>query len=139
MSTTKYCNGQALHYNNVLSTFQIERQAYDNIKEEGSDMKVPLVYDKGGDRKNINWVPSFRDYCTTQFEALGPLTYVLRDKSDVPPVADDPLLTNTHYGSSGSMIAELENRLPHTGPIYKQDNSTIYVKLAKRHIMRINY
>lgn len=124
-------NGQGLHYNNVLATYEIERLAYESMKDEGSDMKVPLVQDKDGDRKIINWIPSFHDYCTTLFGAYGPLTYVIRENSDVPDLADDPLLANSHFGSSGSMVAELEKRLPHSGPIYKQDNATIYVKIAE--------
>ena len=123
-------NGQSLHYNNVLSTYEIERKAYESMKDEGSDEKVPLVLDKDGDRKIINWIPSFRDYCTTLFGAYGPISYIIRENSAVPDLVDDPLLADSHFGSSGSMIAELEKRLPHTGPIHKQDNATVYVKIA---------
>lgn len=82
-------NDQALNYNNVLATFEMEHKAYENLKEEGSDMKIPLVLDKDGDHKVINWIPPFHDYCSTLFGAYGPLSFVL---CDVPDVADDPLL-----------------------------------------------
>ena len=41
----------------------------------------------------------------------------------------DPLLPSFYYGESGSLISELESRLPHSGSIFKNDNDTVYVKV----------
>ena len=34
----------------------------------------------------------------------------------------DPLLPSCYYGESRSLIYELESRLAHSGPIFKNDN-----------------
>ena len=39
----------------------------------------------------------------------------------------DPLLPSFDYGDSRSLISELDSRLPHVGPIFKNDNATVYV------------
>lgn len=124
-------NVRSLHFDNVLSDYLLERKAYDALKENTTEGNVPLLLEKDGDRKVINWVPSFRDYCSSIFGALGPLSYILRDESDVPSEADDPLDQNKHFGKAGSLFLELEARLPHDGPIFRQDNGRIYMKIAE--------
>lgn len=121
----------SLHFDNVLSGYKNEREAYNALKENTTEGDVPSLLDKDGDHKVINWVPAFRDYCSSIFGALGPLSYVLRDKSDVPSEADDPLAQNEHFGKSGSLFLELEARLLHDGPIFRQDNGRIYMKIAE--------
>ena len=49
----------------------------------------------------------------------------------MPDEATDPLAPDSYYDASGSMIEELDLRLPHTGPIYKDDNKTVYMLISK--------
>ena len=70
------------------------------------------------------------------FGARGPLSYVLRDSAIVPEVEVDALheddgVVMAYYGSSGSLLAELQKRLPHTGTIYKTDNNSIYIMVEQ--------
>jgi hypothetical protein len=76
-------------------------------------------------------MPLFEDALSRTFGSnKGPLIYVLRDNVDVPTEVDDPLDPNCHYGQSGSMIEELILRLPHSGPIFKDDNKTVFLILV---------
>ena len=59
------------------------------------------------------------------------MVYVLREDPEVPDEIIHPLLPNCYYGESGSLIAELESRLSHSGPIFKNDNATVYVKIEE--------
>lgn len=124
-------DGDSLHYDNILQHFKTERLAYKAMKEDQDEPKVPLVIDKDGDRRIINWVPAFVDHCRMCYGAYGPIAYVLREISAVPPEADDELKENRYYGESGSYVEELIARLPHTGPIYGSDNSRVFVKIAE--------
>ena len=100
--------------------------------------EVPLVNDKDQDRKLIKWAPVFMDCLDRTFGARGPLSYVVRKTVAVPSVMVDTLMTtgdpahvSAHYGSSGSLLAELTARLPHTGTIFKTDNATVYMMIEK--------
>ena len=42
-----------------------------------------------------------------------------------------PLLPSCYYGESVSLIAELESRLSHSGPIFKNYNATVYVNIRE--------
>ena len=59
------------------------------------------------------------------------MVYIVRENGDVPNVGDDPLTANAHYGVSGSMLEELINRLPHAGPIFRDNNKTVFVMISK--------
>jgi hypothetical protein len=59
------------------------------------------------------------------------LIHVLREDPEVPDEVIDPLLPNCYYGESGSLIAELESRLSHSGPIFNNDNATVYMKIEE--------
>jgi len=37
----------------------------------------------------------------------------------------------TYYGESGSLVEELIARLPHNGPIFKNDNATVFQKVEE--------
>ena len=93
--------------------------------------KVPFIVDKDSDRKVIKWSPIFLDCLSRTLGSAGPLSYVLHDNVGVSSEIDDPLLPNTYYGSSGSLFDELTARLPHTGPIYKNDNATVFMLIEK--------
>ena len=121
---------QSMNYANVLSIFKIEHEAYMSLKDD-DEPKVPKINDKDHDRKIIRWAPIFQDCLASTFGSRGPLSYVLRDESNVPAEADDPLAPNCYYGVSGSLLSELEARLPHDGPIYKNDNSSVYMKIEE--------
>ena len=73
----------------------------------------------------------FEDALSRMFGPKGPLIYVLWENANVPDEFSDPLLPNAHYGASGLMIEELILRLPHTGPIYKDNNKTVYMLISK--------
>lgn len=119
-----------MHYVNVLSDFKIDYDAYMLLKKQDSP-DAPLVSDKDKEKRIIKWVPMFEDALSRTFGSKGPLVYVIRDHAAVPDVADDPLDENAHYGSSGSMLEELIKRLPHTGPIFRDDNKTVFMMIAK--------
>jgi hypothetical protein len=55
----------------------------------------------------------------------------VREEATVLAELDDPLDANSYFGASGSLIEELIARLPHTGPIYRNDNATVYLKIEE--------
>ena len=64
--------------------------------------------------------------------------YVLRDVAAVPSEVEDPLqvdptsnVTNSYFGKSGGLHDELTTCLPPSGPIYKYDNATVFLKIEK--------
>ena len=77
--------------------------------------------------------------------AKGPLRYVLRDNSALKIEQEDPLVAHVtanpaqniqgvqgrYYGESGSLVEELIARLPHNGPIFKNDNATVFQKVEE--------
>ena len=63
--------------------------------------------------------------------AKGPLRYVLRDEPIVPLEGNDPLDQNAYYGASEGLAYETVARLPHIGPIYKNDNAAVYQKIEE--------
>lgn len=119
-----------MHYNNILSGFKIDFDAYCTLKKQDAP-DVPLVYDKDKDKKVIKWAPLFLDAMSRTFGAKGPLRYVLREDPDVPPEEEDPLGNNCHYSdAAGSMLEELTRRLSHTGPTYRDDNKTVFMAIS---------
>jgi len=129
-SISRAMNPTNMNYANVLSTFKIEYEAYVSLKDE-DEPKVPKINDKDHDRRIIRWAPIFRDCLASTFGARGPLSYVLRDNVNVPNEIDDPLLPGCYYGESESLLSELEARLSHDGPIYKNDNGSVYMKIEE--------
>jgi len=79
------------------------------------------------------------------YGAKSPLRYGLRDNSAVKTEQEDPLTAHvtenpaqniqsvqgTFYGESGSLVEELIGRLPHYGPIFKNDNATVFQKVEE--------
>ena len=70
------------------------------------------------------------------YGARGPLSHILREKIEVPDEDEDPLGTHptrnyitSYYGRSVSLQEELITRLPHSGPIYCNDNKTVFLKI----------
>ena len=106
-----------MHYVNVIGEFNTEYDTYVLLKKQTSP-EVPLRSDKDEEKKIINWVPLFEDALSRKFESKGPLVYIVHDNSEVPNVGDNTLTENAHYGASGSMLEELINLLPNTGPIF---------------------
>ena len=124
-------SSESLHYDNVLMAFKTERKAYEAMKDDQTEPKVPMLSDKDGDLKVINWIPAFQDHCMMCFGALGPLAYIICEKLEVPPEAEDPLDNTSYYGKSGSLIQELVERVPHSGPIYRADNNRVFMKISE--------
>ena len=120
----------SMHYTQVLSDFKVEWEDYKKL-QEADEPAVPKINDREAERKVIKWVPIFMDVMPRTFGPKGPLSYVLRENSDVPAEADDPLNEESYFGASGSMMDELIKRLPHTGPVYKNDNKTVYMKIEE--------
>ena len=125
-----------MHYTNVLMAFKVEWEAYQVVLDK-DEPKVPKISDRDGDRKIIRWAPIFVNTLFRTYGSKGPLSYVLRDDAAVPDEAIDPLLVNdtgnviSYYGNSGSLLQELVNRLPHEGPIFQNDNSTVFGKIEE--------
>ena len=119
-----------MHYTNVLQMFKIEWETYQDLRDQ-KEPEVPTINDKDSDRKVIKWVPIFLDCLTRTYGIRGPLVYILRNNPEVPDEQDDPLDENSHFGSSGSLHDELISRLTHTGAIYKNDNTSVFLKVEK--------
>ena len=120
-----------MHYVNVLSNFKSDHEGYELLKK-GDSPDTPLVNDKDKEKKIIKWVPLFEDALSRTFGSKGPLSYVIRDTVAVPAEVDDPLEPDAHYSAqNGSMIEELNQRLPHTGSIFRDDNKTVFMMIAK--------
>ena len=60
-----------------------------------------------------------------------PLLYIVRETVAVKPEAENPLENSNAYGSSGSVFDELIERVSHTHPLYKSDNSYVYSLLEE--------
>ena len=131
-----------MHYMNILVNFKVEHEAYEAMRKE-DDPDVPKINDKDGDRKIIRWAPIFLDCIEHHYGAKGPLRYVLRENPTVKSEEEDPLtphvnatqgvqgVQGTYYGESGSLVEELIARLPHDGPIFKNDNATVFQKIEE--------
>ena len=118
------------HYTNILKNFKLEWDTYQDLRKQ-DEPTVPLVTDKDGDRKIIKWVPIFLDCLSRSYGVRGPLVYILRDDPAVPAEASDPLDAQSYFGASGSLHDELVARLSHVGPIYKNDNTSVFMKVEK--------
>ena len=119
-----------MHYANVLKSFKIEWDTYKDLRDQ-DEPSVPLVSEKDGDRKIIKWVPIFIDCLARSYGVRGPLVYILRDDPTVPLEANDPLDAHSCFGISGSLHDELVARLSHIGPIFKNDNTSVFMKVEK--------
>ena len=134
-SINRIINIISMNYERVLNNFKEDYAAYEEMKKQ-DEPTVPLINDKDHDRKIIKWVPVFTDCIDRTFGAQGPLSYVIRSNPRVPNPAVDPLVSTegvvtSYFGSSGSLLAELEKRLPHEGTIYKTDNASVYMMIEK--------
>ena len=121
---------QSMHYRNFLSDFKVEWDAYEDLRTKDYP-NLPKVNDKDQDRKIIRWYPIFLDWISSTYGSRSSLHYVLCDNTEVPGEYYDPLLMNTYYGQSGSLLEEFIKRLPHEGPIFKNDNATVYMMIEK--------
>ena len=133
-----------MHYANILSNFKVEYDAYEVMRNE-DDPSVPKINDRDNDRKIIRWAPIFLDSMEHHYGAKGPLRYVLRENATVLTELEDPLtehvvanpaagtdaVQGTYYGESGSLVEELIARLPHEGPIFRNDNATVFQKIEE--------
>ena len=126
-----------MHYGNVLASFKIDWEAYVELKKDTAPV-APSIMDKDGDKRVIKWAPIFKDCLSRTFGHRGPLSYVLRDDPTVLDEAYDPLkadtttgVINSYFGLSGGLQDELVARLKHTGPIYKQDNASVFLLIEK--------
>jgi hypothetical protein len=117
-----------LHYNNVLTTFKVEYEAYLKLQKEDAPT-VPNVKDTDNERKVIKWAPIFIDCMSRTYRIKGPLAYVLRDTVEVEDEAEDPLQDNNYFGKSGGLQSELISCLTHGDSLYCSDNKTVYLKL----------
>ena len=71
------------------------------------------------------------DCLSRTYGTKGPLGYILRENQEVPDEGEYPLQPNTYFRESGCLHDELIKRLPRTGPIYKHDNATVFLKIEK--------
>ena len=123
-------DGDSLHYANVLQHFKLADEAYEQLKDQDSP-EIPDVKDSDKEKKVIKWAPVFMDCMSRTFGVKGPLAYVLRATVEVKPEAEDPLVANAYYGSSGSLQQELIDRLAHGDALYRSDNKTVYMHIEK--------
>ena len=120
-----------MHYMNVLKNFKMEYDSYIELKN-ADEPSIPKVNDRDNDRKITHWAPAFKRILSSCYGSNGPLSYVLRDDPTVPPEDDDPLGASGYCSdANGSLISELIARLPHNGPIYKNDNEAVFMKIEE--------
>ena len=119
-----------MNYNSVLKNFKVEWDTYQDLRDQDAP-DVPLISDKENDRKFIKWVSVFQDCLARSYGINGPLAYILCDEPAVPADASDPLQANSYFGVSGSLHDELTAQLPHSGPIYKNGNCSVFLKIEK--------
>ena len=108
----------------------MEWETCQNLRDQ-DEPDVPLISDKDGDRKVIKWVPIFLDSLTRTYVIHGPLVYVLCEDPTVPNEFNDPLEHESYFGASVSLHEELMARLVHTGAIYKNDNTSVFMKIER--------
>ena len=122
-----------MHYDKVLSGFKVEYESYKDLKREDAP-KAPFIQDKDRDKRVIKWDPIFKDAFSRIHGSRGPVIYILWSKQDVPSEEEYPLQTDYYLGASGCLYKELVARIPHPGPIYKHDNSSVFmmVEVASR-------
>ena len=121
---------ESMSYNDVLKPFKVEWDTYQDLRDQ-DEPDVPLISDKDNDRKVIKWAPIFLDCLTRSYGIHGPLAYVLREEPVIPTEIEDPMDHDAYYGLSGSLHEELIGRLSHQGPIYKNDNTSVFLKIEK--------
>ena len=126
-----------MHYANILAEFKIEYEAYQDLKSEDAP-KALSINDQEQNCKEIKWAPIFSDCLSRTYGSCGPLIYVLRDEVAVPNEVLNPLqvndttgVVNGYFGKSGCLHDELVVRLPHSGPIYKHNNATVFMMIEK--------
>ena len=120
-----------MHYANVLKDFKMEYDSYVEVKDSNAP-KIPKVNDRDNDRKITHWAPSFRRALSGHYGSHGPLSYILREEAAVPNEVDDPLGAIGYCSDeNGSLISELVARLPHSGPIFKNDNESVFMKIEE--------
>ena len=117
-------------YGNFLSDFKVEWDSYKYWRTQ-DDPKVPKVNYKEPASKIICWDTIFLYFLSSAYGSHGPLRYVMRDNTDVHGEDKGPLLVNTYYGQSGSLLEELIERLPHEVPIFKNNNDTVYMVIEQ--------
>ena len=117
-----------MNYTIVVKPFYVEYESIVKLSEKDKP-DVPVIH------KNlapIRWVESFKDCLYRTFGVRDvPLLYVIRDEVEVKPEADDPLEGSHAYGSSGSVLDELIQRISHTHPLFKSDNASVYSMLEE--------
>ncbi len=121
---------ESMSYNDVLKPFKVEWDTYQDLRDQ-DEPDVPLISDKDNSCKLIKWAPIFLDCLTRSYGINGPLAYVLREEPVIPTEIEDPMDHDAYYGLSGSLHEELIGRLSHQGPIYKNDNTSVFLKIEK--------
>ena len=111
----------------IVKTFKHHWQALKDRKED--DIEVPKI---SRSLPIIKWTEAFSDYLSRVVGARTiPLTYIIREKADVPNLAPT-LATNQPYSTEhGSVEQELIARASHTDPLFDTDNATVYYALEE--------
>ena len=66
-----------IHYDNILSGFKTDYEAYSLLKKQ-DEPTAPVVNDKDKGKKIIKWMPLFEDALSRNFGPKGPLIYIFR-------------------------------------------------------------
>ena len=117
-----------MHYTNVLKSFYVEWKSVVKLSKEDK----PNVPKLTKHLTPIRWVESFKDCVLRTFGVRdAPLSYVIREESEVKIEVEDPLSFNKAYGTSGSIIEEMMKRMSHDDPLFKTDNGSVYSMLEE--------
>ena len=114
-----------MSYRNVLSNFKVDCEHYEQLKKQDAP-PVPVVKESDAEKKIISWAPVFKQNMSRTFGLQGP-----RKDSAVRSVAEDPLTGYDYFGESGGLVQKMTARIPHTGPLFKSDNKTVYLHIVE--------
>lgn len=115
-----------IRWMNVIKSFDAEWTALQE-KKDNDDPTVPTLTGT----TVMKWNESFVDNLHQCIGANNvPLAYVIRATQEVVPNEAPPLVPNqAHSEEFGSIEADMIARAPHTGPLYRRDNESLYFKL----------
>ena len=92
---------------------------------------VPKINDRDKERNITFWSPIFKDCLSNSYWLLRPLIWIFLED---PMVADEsihPILANWYYGESENFLSALESCLSPEGPIFKNENAAVCMKIKE--------
>eukprot|EP00957_Ditylum_brightwellii_P195328 14881572-Ditylum_brightwellii.AAC.1 len=120
----------AMHHQNTLHYFKVSYDALATQIEKDAP-KIPTL---SKINLPLKWCDHFKFVCGATFGVHEiPLIYVIRENSNVTPEVPavtggplDPCITDSCFGSSGSVLQDLTHRSLHTHLLYQIENAEVF-------------